>query len=148
MRKRKKLSTLEKSRILGFLMDRMENGKLPWGAQAEAARKFSIYKSTISALWARYKKACKSGGSMPIGCLTCGRRNNGRPIFYDREELLGETRVLPITQCTSVWGIASNIGVAPCTVARIIRDENLIVWHENKINPALTDENCFARIEY
>ena len=85
---------------------------------------------------------------MPIGCLPCGRRNNGRPVFYDREELLQEIRTLPVTQRTSVRDIASNVGVAPCTVARIIRDENLIVRHENNIKPALTKENQFARVEY
>ena len=148
MRKRKKLSLLEKSRILGYLIDRMVDGQLPWGTQSMATRTFWVYKSTISALWACYKKACKTGGFMPITNLSCGRSTNGRPIFYDRNELLEQVRALPVSQCMSIQDIANNLGVLLNTIARVIKNKNLIFRHANKIKPVLTEENCIARVEY
>ena len=70
------------------------------------------------------------------------------PYFYDCNKLLAEICSLPITQRTSIWDIASNPGVVHCTVAQIIRNENLIVWHENKIKHALTEENHLVKLEY
>ena len=100
------------------------------GAFRAAARKFKRATSTVTLTWARW---CKYA-TVPLGefpYIEDGRKNNGRPIFYDRTELRASLQEMKYSARTTLREIAGKLGISPSTVHKLCVEEHLIQPHHN-----------------
>ena len=134
----KNLDKENHNKLYGFLFAQVCGGVLKRGAMAKAAKLFHVHKSTISCLWSVW---CANRKSMPSG-----NRNNGWPIFYDRDELKIYVEELPISCCRSIRALVDYLGILYNCVQKLMHQDKILFAHKSGIKPILNEENQLARV--
>ena len=101
------------------------------GAMAKETWLFHVHKRTTICLW----KVWTTEGR----CTPSGKKNNSRPILYDREELKLYVEELPVPCRRSIRALTGYLGISYNCVQTLITNKKILFPHKSAINL------CFQR---
>ena len=131
---------------IGFIVESVGNGVLPWGSLTIVADQIGVSRSTISRLW---RQASGAREQSLIITLEIALRNNSRTncLKYShvefRQGLKEITRCRRKTYCSTV----KAMGVTLSTVQRMLLHQDVCCVHTSSLKPTLTEENKMSRME-
>ncbi|CAM9612780.1 unnamed protein product [Pylaiella littoralis] len=115
-KKRKNLTTAERTAALHDLLARTVNGVLRRGAAGEVGEKYGNSRRAMSNLWKKYQAQKAAGEAVPD--LSCRRRGSARDLTQHKEAL----RLIPLEQRTTERSAAASIGLPKTTFRRRMKD--------------------------
>lgn len=143
----KNLNLAARQALRDFLLPRSENGKLKHGSVTEAAELFGVSKSTISRIW-RTWEARRARSLNGVVDVSSGKKTNGRPLKYVREQLQEELQQIPLRERSTYRSAAHRLDISASTVYRMIRKEKVLKNHSARMKIVLSDENKFERVDF
>jgi hypothetical protein len=141
------LTVDDRQLLKDFLLERVQDGQLRRNSIRDGAALVSVSIGTVSRLWAKWKVAHANSlnGEWDV---TSGKKANGRPVKYPRDEFVQEVCQVPLRNRSTVRLLQGAVGVSKTTIHRMINKENVLRPHTSSLKPMLTDVNKMARLEF
>ncbi|KAL2902529.1 Ribosomal protein S12 methylthiotransferase RimO [Bienertia sinuspersici] len=137
----RRLSNVQRLKILLWLLERQVNGVLKHGAVTEAAKHFNVARKTVSALWntAKNQKAHNQPYNVDNKFIKCGKKRVECPT----EKIIQ----LSMGQRTCIRDLSAMLGLSVTTIWRMIK-RGLIKPHTNPIHPPMREDNKIERMRW
>jgi hypothetical protein len=119
---RTNLTVNDCQKLKEFLLERLENGQLRWGSIVQGALLLFVSHETVSRLWQKWNVAHADAlnGEWDVAS---GKKANGQPIKYPREEFVQAVRKMPLHNRSTFHLIQGTVGVSKTTIHRLIYQE-------------------------
>ncbi|XP_074305646.1 uncharacterized protein LOC141640863 [Silene latifolia] len=116
-----------------YLLQKTNDGKLPFGATREAAERFGLSDRSISNIWKLAKKPRLVGDKLDVKSGRIGNKNRKR-ILPDIEHI----KSLDSSKRNTMERVSKNCGVSVGTVHSWV-NEGLLKPHSSPLHPKLSD---------
>ncbi|XP_074314892.1 uncharacterized protein LOC141651065 [Silene latifolia] len=116
-----------------YLLQKSNDGKLPFGAIREAAERFCLSDKSISNMWKLAKKPRLVGDKLDVKSGRIGNKNRKR-ILPDIEHI----KSLHSSKRNTIERVSKNCGVSVGTVQSWV-NEGLLKHHSSPLHPKLSD---------
>ena len=131
---------------IGFIVESMENGVLPWGSFTIVADQIGVSRSTISRLWGQARRAREQ--SLIITPEIASRNNShAKSLKYSHAEFRQGLKEIPWRRRKTYRSTAKAMGVSLNTVQRMLLQKDVCRVHTSSLKPTLTEENKMSRME-
>ena len=139
---RRKLTPLEKLRMMEDLKGRCLNGFLPRGSMAKVAERFGVHHSTVKLHWQRHQNGTQLSKIMSHGLV--GNTNRAK---YDQDALLIDLTAVPIHLRSTQRSLSKEMGVSTMVVSSLLKDKK-IKNRSSFLKPKLKDYHQLAWLHY
>ena len=131
---------------IGFIVELIGNGVLPWGSFTIVADEIGVARSTISRLWRQARGAREQ--SLVITPEIASRNNSRVKLLkYSHAEFRQGLKEIPRRRRKTYCSTAKAMGVSLNTVQQMLLQKDVCCVHTSSLKPTLTEENKMSRME-